>query len=146
MVPPPPSASSTASSRPTVTLESVLNARKTNKKGKPIGKPVFGGFQLQYSTTMNALAAGSAADYQVASKVIKRVKKKTVTTYKPVKFTTSYNAATNTVTLNVKSKTPFAKGGEITHFHGVTDQAGTPISPSDTTFTISPKAKGVAAG
>ena len=140
---PPPSPPPPPPPAPTVALERVLNTRRHNKKGKPIGKPVFGGFQLQYSTTMNASTAGSAADYQVESKIINRIKRKTVTAYKPVKFTTSYNAATNTVTLNVKSATPFAKGGEITVSRGVTDQAGTPIGPSDTTFAISPKAKNV---
>jgi MBG domain (YGX type) len=123
----------------TVALKSVVYTVKTNKKGKPDGKPVFGGFQLQYSTTMNAATARLAADYRVYSKVTKRIKKMNL---KTVAFTTSYNATTNTVTLDVKSSTPFAQGGEIV-ISGVTDIEGTPLNPNDDRFTIEPKAKGI---
>ena len=39
--------------------------RKTNKKGKPVGKPMIVGFALEYSTAMNPATAGLATNYQV---------------------------------------------------------------------------------
>ena len=127
---------------PAVILEEPIIIQKRNKKGKPTGKPVFSGFELQFSTTMNSSTAGSPANYHVYSTASKPGKKKSATSLKGVAFTTGYNAATNTVTLNVKSSVPFAKGGEIT-VSGLTDQAGTPLNVSDSLFVISPKAKSV---
>ena len=130
---------------PTVIGEGPIFTRKLNKKGKPTGKPVFSGFELQFSTAMNPATAGLLADYHVFSKVTKPGKKKAAPTLKPVSFAPSYNAATNSVTLTIKSSKPFAKGGEIT-VSGVTDQAGTLLNASDTTFTILPNAKRVTLG
>ena len=138
-------AAARTSPAPTVIIEEPTITQKRNKKGKPTGKPVFSGFKLQFSTTMNPSTAGSSANYHVFSKVIKPGKKKSVTSLKPVNFTTSYNPATDTVTLNVKSSQPFAKGGEIT-ISGVTDQAGALLNTSDALFIISPKAKSVTPG
>ncbi len=123
-------------------LEGISSTQKKNKKGKPTGKPIFGGFYLQYSEAMNAGTAGSAGDYHVFSKVTKKVKKSTVTTLKPVGFSVSYNSANDEVTLGLKSTKPFAKGGEIT-ISGVTSQAGATLSTADTTFTILAGAKKV---
>ena len=133
------------SAPPTIVLDQVLMTQKTNKKGKKIGKPVFEGFKFVYSVAMNSSTAGASVDYHVDSKVTTRVKKKPATSYKPVSFTTSYNPATNTVTLNVKSTKPFAKGGQIT-ISGVTSQAGAPLDSSDTVFTINNKAKSITRG
>ena len=139
---PPPPATAAA---PTVVLARLATTQKTNKKGKPPGKPIFAGFYIQYSRPMNAATAGVTTDYQVFSNVIKKVKKQTTTTDKPVPFSVSYNPAQNAVTINVKSTKPFAKGGEIT-IRGVTSQAGIALSSSDTTFTILVKAKGITIG
>ena len=109
------------------------------KKGKAVGKPVFSGFTFEYSGPMNAATAGASTSYQVYSKT---VKKKTVISLKPVKFTVNYTPASDSVTLNVSSSKPFAKGGEIM-ISGVTNQAGVALSSSDTTLTISPNAKGI---
>ncbi len=134
----------TVNPRPTITGEQVVTYRKTNTKGRPVGKSVFGGFQLTYSTPMNS-AAGSKADYQVLAPITTRINKKK--SYKPVDFTTSYNAVTNTVTLNLKSKTTFAKGGEITVVYsppnGVSSAAGVGLDPNYAKFTIQPGAKGI---
>jgi hypothetical protein len=140
--PPPPPASAPA---PTVILEQAVFTRKFNKKGKPTGKPVFAGFTVEYSAAMNSATAGAASTYDVLAASVKKVKKKNVTTYKPVSFTVSYSPATNSVTLNLTSTKPFAKGGEIT-ISGVTSQAGVALTTSDTTLTILPKAKGIALG
>jgi ELWxxDGT repeat protein len=136
--PPPPPASAPA---PTVVLERLTTSQKT-KKGKPVGKPIFGGFSIQYSTAMNAATAGLSSDYQVVSNLIKKVKKKPTTTHKPVRFSVSYNPATDIVTISVKNSKPFAKGGEITIL-GVTSQAGVALNSSDTTLTILAGAKGI---
>ena len=122
---------------PTVSLEKVALTQKKKK-----GKPVFSGFSLQFNTAMNSSTAGLAANYHLFANVVKKVKKKTTTTLKPVPFTVSYSQSSNAVTINVSSTKPFAKGGKIT-VSGVTSQAGTLLSSSDTTFTITANAKGI---
>jgi hypothetical protein len=140
--PPPPSASAPA---PTVLLERLATIQKTNKKGKPVGKPVFSGFSIEYSEPMNSATAGLAADYRVFSNVVKKVKKQKMATHQPVPFSVSYNPALSAVTLQLKSAKQFALGGEIT-ISGVTSQGGVALNSSDTTFTILVKAKGITLG
>ncbi len=127
---------------PTVISEQSGKIQLFNNKGKKSGKPAYG-FALRFSTTMNSSTAGLPANYHVYSTFIKKAKKTTHTSLKPVGFTSSYNPATNTVTLEVKSTQPFAKaGGEIT-ISGVTDQAGTLLDASDTVFIIGKNGKSV---
>ena len=132
---------------PTIIGQSVMTLKKTNKKGKPVGKAVFGGFNLVFSTAMNPSTAGLAADYEVDAMTTKRVKKKTVAVFKPVNFTVAYRQSNNTdsVTLTIKSARPFAKGGQITILasssSGVSSQAGVLLNSSYTFFTISANAK-----
>ena len=132
---------------PTIIREQVVTSQKTNKKGKKIGKPVFVGFALTYSEPMNSSSAGLAANYQVDTTIKKRVKKKLVTVLKPVLFRAAYNTSTDTVTLTVKGKPNFAKGGQIVITasapSGVASAVGELLETSDTHFTISPKAKAV---
>ena len=110
------------------------------KKGKKVGKPVFNGFRFQFNMPVNI----SGATFDVFSTTTKRVKKKPVTTQKPVSFTPSYDPSTNSVTLIVKSTKPFAtSGGEIT-IAGVTSQAGTIQSPGELEFVVNKNAKGIA--
>ena len=141
-LPPPPPPPPATAAAPTVVLERLVTTQKTNKKGKPVGKPIFGGFYVEYSQPMNAATAGLSADYQVFANLVKKVKHKTTTSDKPVPFSVSYSPAQSAVTINVKSTKPFAKGGEIT-IRGVTSQAGVALSSSDTTFTILTRAKGI---
>ncbi|MFI5460432.1 MAG: hypothetical protein ACHRXM_33870 [Isosphaerales bacterium] len=135
---------------PTIRLEQVITARKTNKKGKPVGKPVLVGFALDYSTAMDPSTAGLAANYQVDSAVTKRVKKKRMTVLKPVNFTAAYNQSTNSVTLTIKGKQPFTKGGQIQVIaappNGVSSEAGVLLDTSDTVLTIVAKARGITPG
>ena len=63
--PPPPT-----SLPPTIVGSQVLFTRKTNRKGKPVGKPVFVGFQFTFSTAMDG-SAGIAANYQMGTFVTK---------------------------------------------------------------------------
>ena len=115
-----------------------------------MGKPVFVGFALDYSTAMDPSTAGLAANYQVDSAVTKRVKKKTITVLHPVNFTAAYNQSTNSVTLTVKGKPTFAKGGQIKVIasppNGVSSTAGVLLDANDTVFTILAKAKGITPG
>ena len=129
---------------PTVISEQPVKIQLFNKKGKKTGKPVPG-FALRFSTTMNSSTAGLAANYHVYSTVIKKVKKKTFTNHIRVNFTPLYNSATNTVTLEVKSTKPFAKGGQVT-ISGVTSLAGVPLDSSDTVFTVNNNAKSISRG
>jgi len=126
---------------PTIVFEQVVTTQKTKK-----GKPVFAGFEFVYSTAMNPSTAGVKTYYHVFSESTTRVKKKLVPSYKPVGgLRTTYNKATNTVTLNLKSSQPFAKGGRIT-ISGVTSAAGVPLDPNYDLFTIQAKASKVTRG
>jgi hypothetical protein len=135
---------------PTIISEHVVTLQKRNKKGKAVGKPVFEGFALEYSTTMNPALAGLPANYQVSSAIKKHVKRKTVTVLKPIAFTSAYNSSTNTVTLTIKGKQKFAHGGQISVIasppDGVASAAGVLLNASDTMFTILPKAKRITSG
>jgi hypothetical protein len=132
---------------PTIIGEQILAARKTNKKGKPVGKPVFVGFALDFSAAMNPTTAGLAANYQVDSAVTKRVNRKNVTLLQPVNFTVAYNPSTHVVALTMQGKPKFTKGGQIrviaTPPNGVSSASGVALGANDTVFTILPKARGI---
>ena len=100
-------------SRAVIVASQVLFTRKTNRKGKPVGSPILAGFQFTFSTAMNG-AAGSAANYQMGTLVTKTVKRKRVTTVKPIGFSASLNAAGDAVTLKPAGKQTFKTGGQIT--------------------------------
>ena len=132
-VPPPPPPP------PTIVNDGVVTARH-EKNGKPVGKPVFKGFFVQFSEPMNPTTTGLGSSYRVYSKTVKKVKKSTRTILKPVAFSVSYNQATEEAMIDLSSTKPFAKGGEIV-ISGATSQAGAILSSSDSTLTISPNAK-----
>ena len=96
---------------PKVLLAKIVSIRKMNKHGKSVGKPIFGGFSIQYDTAMNPSTAGLAGNYRVSSEVVKRVKKKTTTTFKPVNVSVTYNPMTDTASVNVKDIKPFTERG-----------------------------------
>ncbi len=99
---------------PTITGERVvLTLLKHHKKGKPIGKPVVG-FVFQFSTAMDPGTPGDANNYQVDWTSTKKVKKKTVTRFHPVGFSTIYNTSSDSVTLLTSAtQQTFAKGGQV---------------------------------
>jgi hypothetical protein len=121
--------------------------QKKNKKGKPVGKPAFAGFEIDFSAPMNPSNAGNSTNYQVDSTSTKRVKKKTGPVYKPVAFTATYHQTNDvsSVFLAIKNAAPFAKGGRITIINtppnGVSSAGGAPLATADTVLNISPKAK-----
>jgi hypothetical protein len=126
---------------PTVVNDGVVTARH-EKKGKPVGKPVFKGFFVQFSEPMNPTTTGLGSSYRVYSKTVKKVKKSTRTILKPVAFSVSYDQATGEAMIDLSSTKPFAKGGEIV-ISGATSQAGAVLSSSDSTLAISRNAKSI---
>jgi hypothetical protein len=129
---------------PTITGEHVLMSRKTNKKGKPVGKSVLQGFELDFSTAMNPGTAGSSANYRVAALPARHGKKKSAAALIPVAITSSYDPVKHSVTLTLAGKQTFAQGGQIQVSYGaVTSDQGVTLDPSDAKFTILPKATGV---
>ena len=133
---------------PTVLGEKTVIMQKTNKKGKKVGKPVFVGFELDYSTAMDPTSAGSASNYQITSTTTKRVKKKNVTVYVPVLVRAAhYDPTRNSVTLTIVGKQAFAKGGQLrviaTPPGGVSSATGAFLAAKDTLFAIQPKASGI---
>jgi hypothetical protein len=137
---------------PVIQSEVVLFTQKTNKKGKKVGKPVFRGFSLVFNTAM-ASSAGNPINYQVATAITKRVKRKKVTVYQPVRFQVVYNAATSAVSLLVTGQ-KFLKGGRVTVIasppNGVSSASGSlldgngdGVGGDNAVFTILAKARGI---
>ena len=98
--------------------ESVVINQKFNKKHKPIGKATLSGYTITFSTAMDQTALANHANYQVALKVIKKVKvgKKKVsrrTVLQPIGFSVS-QVTSNSVTLKLAGNQKFPKGGQIT--------------------------------
>ena len=89
--------------------------RKLNKKGKPVGKAVLTDFVFKFSTPLNQTTAAIAANYQLDSISIKKVKKKTTTILHPItEFTVSYIQATDSVDLKLIGTQAFPTGGRLT--------------------------------
>ncbi len=109
--PPPPSA-------PTVIGEQLLFTRRFNKKGRPIGKPIFVGYGLTYSTAMYGPSVASPGNYQLDAIQIRRFRHRIIRILHPLPFGINYVTATNTVDILVRGKPPFPKGGQITIMAG----------------------------
>ena len=135
----------TAAQIPIVTSETVAYFQKTNNKGKPHGKKTFSGFKIQYSLAMNQATAELASNYQVKAMTIKRMKNQMVKVLTPVKCSATYDGSSNSVTLKIIGKNPFAKGGQITIVTspptGVNSQLGVALSSSYSSFKIAANAK-----
>jgi hypothetical protein len=141
--PPPPNP-------PVIVGEQPLFRRKTNKKGKPIGRPVLSGFVFQFSDPLNPASAMNGANYQVDSITIKRVKKQARRILHPITgFSVAYSPANDSVTLTFARKQTFRTGGQITvaggQPAGVTGASGAALTGS-TVFTISPHGQNIRVG
>jgi hypothetical protein len=94
---------------------------------------------------MNSATAGSAANYHLEATTIKRKKGKSTRILTPVNFTATYSQTTNSVTLKITGKSPFAQGGQLTILtsppSGVSSQLDVPLNSNDTFFQISTNAK-----
>jgi probable HAF family extracellular repeat protein len=118
---------------PTTIGEQAILERKTNKKGKPVGKLVLQGFTLEFSQPMGALA-GDAAEYILESIVSKATKHKPAKV-KPVGFTVVYTPSRNTVAVNIAGNQPFMNGGLLTVSDSIASADGATLSGTNT-FTI----------
>ncbi len=129
---------------PTIIGEQVLTMRNKNKKGKPVGKAVLEGFVLDFSTAMSPASVESMGNYKVDSRIAAAGKK-----LRSVAFNAAYNPSNNSVTLTIKGKQTFAKGGQITVINspptGVSSADGVLLAGS-TEFTISPTARRIMPG
>jgi streptogramin lyase len=94
----------------------VVTTQKTNKKGKPIGKPVLSGYQFTFDTAMSS-GTGNSANYKPGTyvQVTMKVGKKKVKVLKlqPIGFRLNY-VSSNRVQLILNGKQAFKLGGQIT--------------------------------
>ena len=104
--PPPP---------PQIQGATVVTYQKTNKKGKPIGKPVLTGYQFTFNIAMNSSTTG-LNNYQVqtyALVTVKKGKKKTkVLQLQNIGFSLK-SISNNTVQVLLVGKQAFKYGGQL---------------------------------
>ncbi len=120
---------------PVIIGEQALLQRKTNKKGKPVGKPILTGYTFEFSSPLDPASATNSANYQVDTVTSKRVKKKSVRILQPItNFHVSYRE--DVVTIMFARKETFKTGGQVTVLSGVSGASGG--APGGTkVFTIS---------
>jgi hypothetical protein len=95
--------------------------RKTNSKGKPVGKPVLTGFSLTFDTALDPSIAVVPANFEVDTVTVERVKNKNESVlHRITKFVVSYDAADRTATIRLAGKQTFPNGGQITVLDSVT--------------------------
>ncbi len=136
-------------SPPVIIGEQSLFRRKTNKKGRPIGKPFLTGFVFDFSEALNPSSATSNTNYLVDTIATKRVKKQTRRIVHPIMgFSVAYSLANDSVTLTFAGKQTFRTGGQITVVGGppagVTGLSGAALA-GRTVFTISPGGRNIVA-
>jgi hypothetical protein len=126
---------------PMIIGEQSLFVRKTNKKGRPVGKPVLAGFEFEFSSPLNPASATNPANYQVDSVTSKRVKKKSQRILHQItKFNVSYS--NDAVTINLALRETFKTGGQITILNSLAGASGTALAGT-TVFTISKGGKSI---
>jgi hypothetical protein len=110
--------------------------RKTNKKGKPVGKPVLTGFTFDFSDPLDPSAAANPANYRVDAITSKKVKRTVEPILHPIaNFSVTYAAASDAVTITFQGKETFPTGGQITVLGVVTTESGGPPG-ENLVFTI----------
>ncbi len=128
---------------PVIVGEQAIFTRKTNKKGKPTGKPILTGFALDFSAPLNQGNASNRGNYQLDNVTTKKVKKKKTIVLKPITaFRVSYSAGSEIVDLNLIGTQAFPTGGQLTIESGVTGATGAPIGGT-TVFAISKNGKAI---
>jgi hypothetical protein len=128
---------------PLIIGEQVVSIPKYNALSKPVGKPKFAGFTIDYNALMNPSTAGLAVNYQISSTTIARVKDKLVKVSRPIAFTAAYDASTASVTLSVYGRPRFARGGQLVVLSGISSETGLALDTYGTPFTILPGAGGI---
>jgi len=81
---------------------------------------VLAGYTIDFSTKLNASSAGNTGNYQVDSVNTKRVKRQVEQILRPIGFTVSYDAASESVSVMMAGKQTFRTGGRITVLGGAT--------------------------
>ena len=119
---------------PTIIGEQAIFRRKTNRRGKPVGKPVLTGFAIEFSRPMAATAANSAF-YQLENVRAKAHGKNSAAHMSAVGITVSYDASSNTATIQLAGKQSFPKGGILMVSPSVASSAGARLAGTST-FTI----------
>jgi hypothetical protein len=138
---PTPTATPTPTPHPVIIGEQSVFLRKTNKKGRPVGKPVLAGFEFEFSSPLNPASATNSADYQVDNVTKKRVKKKVERILQPItKFNVSYS--NDAVTIVLARRETFKTGGQITILNSLAGASGAALAGT-TVFTISKGGKGI---
>lgn len=132
---------------PSIIGEQAVFHRKTNKKGKPVGRPILTGFIFDFNTSLNLASATRSADYQVDSTTTKRVKKIAKRSLHPItNFSVTYFPADDSVNLTFAGKQSFPTGGQITVVSGpstgITGMSGAALV-GNKVFTISPGGRSV---
>jgi hypothetical protein len=137
---PTPTPNPTSTPPPVIIGEQPLFERKTNKKGKPAGKPVLQGFTLEFSRAMGT-SAGDSLDFSLEKIVAKATKKKPAK-LRNVGFTVAYSPSDNTVTVNVAGKQTFPTGGLLEVSDAVSSADGVTLG-GDHAFAIGKRAKSI---
>ncbi len=111
---------------PQIQGATVVTTQKTNKRGKPIGKPVLNGYKFTFNMAMNS--SNNKNNYQVqtyALVTVKQGKKKTkVLQLQNIGFSLDY-ISNNTVQVLLTGKQAFKYGGQITLIGtGISSAAG----------------------
>jgi streptogramin lyase len=117
-VSPPPS--------PTIIAETAVFTQKVNPKThKKVGKPVFAGYMITFSTAMNTSTLGNSSNYVIDTVVpVKKTKHKPATVkLTPVGFSVT-STTSNTVTLKPPATAFSTKAGQIEVNVGVESAAG----------------------
>jgi len=139
---------STPTPTPTIIGETAVFQRKRNKRGKPVGKPVLAGYTIDFSTKLNASSAGNSGNYQLDSVNTKHLKGKVAQVLRPIGFTVSYDAASESVSVMLAGKQTFRTGGQITVLggpsSGVSGASGGFLSENKV-LIISPGGKNISA-
>jgi hypothetical protein len=134
---------------PTIIGETAVFTQKTKKvrnRTVKVGKPVFSGFMITFSTAMNQGTLVNAANYVMDTTVpVKKTKKNPATTkLTPVRF--SVTAVTSTSVTLKPAGTPFAtKAGNIVvnASTGVESAAGAFMAPPSVTLPIAKGGKSI---
>ena len=124
-----PTPTPSPTSQPMIIGEQPLFRRKTNKKGKPAGKPILQGFTLEFSRPMGT-SAGDSVDYSLERIVAKATKKKPAK-LRNVGFAVAYSPAGDTVTVNVAGNQTFPSGGLLDVSDTVTSADGASLAGTD---------------
>jgi hypothetical protein len=123
-----------------ITGQQSLFERKTNKKGKPIGKAFLSGFALDFGVPLNS---ANAANFQVDTVTKKKLKKGTEPVLHPItNLLVSYVAASGAVEITFRSNETFPTGGQLTVLSGVTTASGGTLT-GNAVFTISKGGKSI---